>query len=105
MIGAAAFEQAERAEAHAKLMAKENNELRRQLHAPKPAKTRKLNMQARFLTREEGPRLRNEAAAKEAKEAEIAAEKARQAREVDEERQRRREKEAPVTIWGGGWRN
>lgn len=56
-LGKMAIERAERAEAHATIMAQRNSELQRQMNMPKPAKSRKLNTGARFLTGEEGLRL------------------------------------------------
>ncbi|KAH7310227.1 hypothetical protein B0J17DRAFT_634312 [Rhizoctonia solani] len=82
-IGEAAFEQAERAEAHARLMAKENSELQQQINTPKSVKTWKLNTQAQFLTGEEGLRLCNEAAAKEAAEAAEVVEREKKAHEME----------------------
>lgn len=104
-IAEVAFKQAEEASAHAKLMAKENGELRRQINAPKPGRSRKQNTQSRFLTGEEGLKLHYEAKAKEVQGAKEAEEKLKQARDLEEERQRHREAEAPTTVWGGAWQN
>lgn len=86
-------------------MARENSDLRKQINAPKAARSRKLNTEARFLTGKEGLRIRAEDAAKEAKEAEKAAEKAQRIHEAEESRQRQREGNASTIIWRGAWRN
>lgn len=98
-------EQSEINAAHARLMAKENEELRKKINTKKRTGKKKLITDARLVTSDEFVSLRRKEAEEEAEQARKASEKGEQREKDRVRREEDRVAHAHALIWNVGWRN